>query len=107
MAKRNNFTLAALHVRIPDVSADKDPLLLQLYEEAIAKFRALTNLKGIVPMAARPLLREMVAIAYNRLKSEGLTGTGMQGVSESYLDGLPTDLMASIMEYKVKKLKGY
>ena len=43
------------------------------------------------------IIAEKIAIIkLNRLNSEGLTGQSYSGVSESYLDGYPADILAAM-----------
>ncbi|MCL2671972.1 MAG: hypothetical protein FWF10_08045 [Clostridiales bacterium] len=106
MPAQNSVTLKRLHVRIPDVPKERDKLLLALYDLACTKFRALAK-RSDIPIDARPLLDEMVAVAWNRLKAEGLTGISISGISESYVDGLPQDLLAAILSYRIKRLRTF
>ena len=104
MARPQDEILASIRRRLGNPPKQRNELLLALYEAAVAKFHALTRLPR-VPAKARPLLVEMVVVAYNRVKSEGLHSQSLHGAAESYLDGLPDDLTAAIMACKPKKLK--
>lgn len=47
--------------------------------------------------ASLELLAEKIAvIKLNRLGTEGLTAQGFSGVSESYIDGYPADIVAAL-----------
>lgn len=54
--------------------------------------------------ASLELLAEKIAvIKLNRLGTEGLTAQGYSGVSESYIDGYPADILAALN--RKRKLK--
>ena len=40
------------------------------------------------------IAQRIVIIKLNRINSEGLAAQGYSGVSESYIDGLPADIIA-------------
>jgi hypothetical protein len=49
--------------------------------------------------------RKMAVVKLNRVGTEGLAATGFSGVSESYIDGYPADIMAILnRKRKVKVL---
>lgn len=50
------------------------------------------------------LLAERIAVIYlNRMNTEGLTSTSFSGTSESFLDGLPDDIIKALN--KKRKVK--
>jgi hypothetical protein len=96
--------LTTLQMR-PGVENISAGLLADLITDVQTELRELINYTDDValPVAAFPVLKEMVLLKINRLGYEGISSTSVSGVSENFIDGLPADLMKKIM--KLRRLR--
>lgn len=96
--------LTAIQLR-PGVENISAELLVDLIADAQTELRDLINYPDDVafPGAAFPVLKEMVLLKINRLGYEGISSTSISGVSESFVNGYPSDLMKKIM--KLRRLR--
>lgn len=97
--------LEAIQLR-PGVENISAELLSDLITDAQVELRELINLpeNRELPASALPVLKEMVLLKINRLGYEGISSTSVSGVSESFIDGIPTDLMKKIMRLRRLRL---
>lgn len=72
-----------------------ESLLQDLIEQATDEVLGETQQSELNPALER-VVASSVVIKVNRLGTEGLASEGYSGVSTSYLDGLPADLMSII-----------
>lgn len=94
----NNLKLL---LNIADTS--KDALLSLVYDGAASNFFEYTN-QVEIPNAANSLIVKMAIVDYNRLGSQGLNSQSYSGVSESYINGYPADILSSLNKYRKLKV---
>lgn len=69
-----------------------DALINLCYKQAVTEVEAYCNREADIEL---DLVADRIAvIKLNRIGSEGLSGQSYSGVSESYIDGYPADIMA-------------
>ena len=69
-----------------------DALIGLCIKQAIAEVEAYC--KRDLDLELEMIAQRIVIIKLNRINSEGLAAQGYSGVSESYIDGLPADIIA-------------
>lgn len=74
-------------------SADNytDALIELIAKQALAEVEAYCN--RIVDTELEMIVLRIAIIKLNRMNTEGLASTSFSGVSESYVDGYPDDIM--------------
>lgn len=77
-------------------------LINALIDDATQEFKDYCN-RDDVPQATEAVIVQMVICRYNRLKSEGLTSQSYSGVSESYIDGYPANILKMLNHYRKVK----
>lgn len=53
-----------------------------------------------IPAKAHNLLLNMLLIRYNKMGAEGLSGQSFSGISESYIDGYPSEITKQLNQYR-------
>ena len=81
---------------IPGITDATATVIIEDTEQA---FKELCNV-DVIPDEASSLIAEMAVIRYNRLGSEGLASQGYSGASESFINGLPDDLLRRLGKYR-------
>ena len=76
-----------------------DEYLTLLLTEAEAEALAYTR-RDKVPAGLQPVIPRMALVMVNRTGSEGVVSQGLSGVSESYLDGWPAEVLAVLRRYR-------
>lgn len=82
----------------PGISNNSDELLLDIIKDYISEVKEYINLgdgEELSPFCIS-IVKELVIIKCNKFGTEGLSGASNSGVSESYLDGIPSDLKAKL-----------
>lgn len=69
-----------------------DALIGLCIKQAIAEVESYCNRE--MDLELEMIAQRIAIIKLNRLNTEGLASQGFSGVSESYIDGYPTDIMA-------------
>ena len=72
-----------------------DLILREAEAEALAYTRRET-----LPAGLETLIPRMALVMVNRTGSEGVVSQGFSGVSESYLDGYPDEIMRVLRRYR-------
>lgn len=87
--------LDKLKMLLPNVSGnDKDDLLTLLLDQATETAMSYTHSDDIVSLT--PDILKMAVYDYNRLGTEGLQSEGYSGVSFSYLEDYPENILRSL-----------
>lgn len=76
-----------------------EDLLAALTHIAVAEACAYCN-RPTMPPEAVGTLAQMVVLKYNRRGTEGATAEGYSGVTESYVDGYPSDIKHALMRWR-------
>ena len=69
-----------------------DGLIALVAKQALAEVEAYCNRVADLEMELVAL--QIAVIKLNRLNTEGLSSQSMSGISESYIDGYPADILA-------------
>lgn len=80
----------------------KDDLLSLILDTVIQEFLDYTNREDI-PDGSNAVVLQMAVIQYNRIGSQGVASQSYSGVSESYIDGYPSNILKQLNRYR--KLK--
>ena len=85
--------LEDIKILLGDAAANYSDALIDLcIKQAIAEIEAYCNRD--IDTELELIAQRLVIIKLNRINSEGLASQGYSGVSESYIDGLPADIIA-------------
>lgn len=76
-----------------------DEYLTLLLTEAEAEALAYTR-RDTLPPGLETVIPRMALVMANRTGSEGAASQGFSGVSESYLDGWPAEILAVLRRYR-------
>lgn len=79
-----------------------DALINLCYKQALTEVEAYCNREADIEL---DLVADRIAvIKLNRINTEGLSGQSFSGVSESYIDGYPADILAILNRKRKIKL---
>jgi hypothetical protein len=81
-----------------------DPQIKLFYDFAVAEVEAYCNRKIDSDPALKVCAQRIAVISLNRQNSEGLSSQSYSGVSESYVDGYPADIMAVLNRKRKVKI---
>lgn len=85
------------------VSNYSDAQISLAYKQALTEVEAYCNRE--VDIELDMIADRLAVIKLNRMNTEGLSGQGYSGVSESYIDGYPADILAILnRKRKIKVL---
>ena len=85
-----------------NLGEDKEPTLAILQSICDAHFKEYCNREDLPPFT-EPLILSMVLVQYNKLGAQGLTAQNYSGVSETFIDGYPQEIIKQLNRYR--KLK--
>lgn len=57
-----------------------------------------------IPQEAEGVIVKMVCVLYNKRQALGLSAQSFSGVSETFIDGYPTDIIRQLNKYRKMKL---
>ena len=85
------------------VSNYSDALISLCYKQALTEVESYCNREADIEL---DMIADRIAvIKLNRINTEGLSGQSYSGVSESYVDGYPADILAVLnRKRKIKTL---
>lgn len=89
--------LEEVKLLLGDAAANYSDTLIELMlKQSLAEVEAYCNRKidAIIDYELQMAVERIAIIKLNRINTEGLSGQSMSGVSESYLDGYPADILA-------------
>ena len=69
----------------------KDALINLCYEQALLEVETYCNREA--DAALEMIAQRITVIKLNRINTEGLAAQSFSGINESYIDGLPQDIM--------------
>ncbi|MBS4535829.1 phage head-tail connector protein [Clostridium sp. D2Q-14] len=79
--------------------SDEDQLLNIYIEDITREIQEYLNC-DILPIQAESIVRDLVVIKYNKQGSEGLKIENFSGVSQSFEDGYPKDIVKRLMRLR-------
>ncbi len=80
-------------------SDTKDTLINVLIEQAQSEFLNYCN-RDEVPDNAAGVINDMVLVNYSKLGTEGLAAQSFSGISDSFIDGYPSNLIKALNRYR-------
>lgn len=85
------------------VTKYSDALISLCYKQALTEVEAYCNREADIELDM--IADRLAVIKLNRMNTEGLTSQSYSGVSESYVDGYPADILAILnRKRKIKTL---
>ena len=85
------------------VSNYSDAQISLAYKQALTEVEAYCNREADIELDM--IVDRLAVIKLNRMNTEGLSGQSYSGVSESYVDGYPADILAILnRKRKIKTL---
>lgn len=86
------------------LDASQEPLLQRYIDKAISKIMTLTNRdKFYVEKEMQNQTIDVAVLLYNRKGTEGLKTQSYSGVSESYIEDIPSDLKRELNAHRLFK----
>lgn len=80
---------------------DRDFLLLDLIDDAKEDLKILTNNEELeIDGKAESIIKELVAIKFNSLGSEGLSSESAGGITQNFLNEIPKSLKYRILSLR-------
>ena len=92
-----------IKIMLGDAAANySDELIGLVAKQSIAEIQAYTN-RELLDYELEMIAERIAVIRLNRIHSEGLSAQSYSGVSESYIDGYPAEIMQILN--KKRKIK--
>jgi hypothetical protein len=100
MAQIDNI-VAALKLR-PGISNLTTELLTDIVQDTITDVVEYINLEEgtDVPTSCVSIVKDIVIVKCNKLGSEGLSSESYSGVSQSYIEDIPKDILRKLKRYR-------
>ena len=98
--------LERLKVRLGIAEDEQDSLLQAILEDVEGEILAFTN-RSELTTAMNPLQIKIAIIEYNKQGSEGMASDSQGGKSQSWIDGLPSDVKTSLISFRKLRLATY
>ncbi|MEG2412629.1 MAG: phage head-tail connector protein [Clostridium sp.] len=86
----------------PGMSSLREELIIEFIEDTFNDVAEYINLElGVdMPIGCISIVKDLVIIKANKLGSEGISSDSHEGVSQSYIDGIPKDIKARLRRYR-------
>lgn len=93
--------LQSLKLR-PGLSNLSDDLLKDFIQDSFNDVSEYINLEdGLeMPIGCISIVKDLVVIKVNKIGSEGISSESYEGVSHSYIDGIPKEIKARLRRYR-------
>lgn len=93
--------LKSLKLR-PGISNLSDDLLKDFIQDSFSDVSEYINLEdGLeMPIGCISIVKDLVVIKVNKIGSEGISSESYEGVSHSYIDGIPKEIKARLRRYR-------
>lgn len=98
--------LDKLKARLGIKDASQDALLESILEDVGADMLAITNRTELLPSMSS-LQIKIAIIEYNKQGSEGMSSDSQGGKSQSWIDGLPSDVQGALTSFRRLKVSNY
>lgn len=93
-----------LNIALSDKSQDSN--LECILEDVEADMLAFTNRSELLP-SMNSLQIKIAIIEYNKQGSEGMSSDSQGGKSQSWIDGLPSDVQSTLTSFRRLKVSNY
>ncbi|WP_061309226.1 phage head-tail connector protein [Clostridium botulinum] len=82
----------------PGISSVEEFLLADLVQDSVIEVSDYINLKEgkELPMGCISIIKDIVVIKVNKLGSEGVSSESYSGVSQSYTEDIPKDILRKL-----------
>lgn len=89
----------------PGVDCNSDEMLLDVINDAIEEVKEYINSgdNDVLSPFCISIVKELVLVKLNRIGAEGLSSQSNSGTSESYTDGIPSDIKSKLR--RLRKLR--
>lgn len=86
----------------PGISTLNEGLLKDFIEDTFSEVGEYINLmEGVdMPVGCISIVKDLVVIKGNKLGSEGISSDSHEGISQSYIDGMPKEIKAKLRRYR-------
>lgn len=86
----------------PGMSNISDALLIDFIQDSFNDVSQYINLTGgaEMPVGCISIIKDLVVIKVNKLGSEGISSESHEGISQSYIDGMPKDIKDRLRRYR-------
>ena len=93
--------LQSLKLR-PGISNLSDDLLKDFIQDSFNDVSEYINLEEDLemPIGCISIVKDLVVIKVNKIGSEGISSESYEGVSHSYIDGIPKEIKARLRRYR-------
>lgn len=93
--------LQSLKLR-PGISNLSDELLKDFIDDSYNEVAEYINLMKDteMPIGCISIVKDLVVVKVNRIGSEGITSESKEGISQSYVDGIPKEIKARLRRYR-------
>ena len=98
--------LEKLKMRLGIKDTSQNTLLESILEDVEADMLAFTNRTELLPSMSS-LQIKIAIIEYNKQGSEGMSSDSQGGKSQSWIDGLPQDVVAALTSFRRLKVSNY
>lgn len=98
--------LEKLKLRLGIADTSQDSLLESILEDVEVEMLVHTNRSELLP-AMQALQIKIAIIEYNKQGSEGMSSSSQGGVSQSWVDGLPQNVKATLTSFRRLKVSNY
>lgn len=84
------------------ISNNSDDLLLDIIKDTIVEVSDYINLeeRKELPEKCISIVKDISIIKANKLGSEGVSGESYSGVSQSYIEDIPKDILRKLRRYR-------
>ncbi len=93
--------LQSLKLR-PGISNLSDELLKDFIQDSFSDVTEYINLEegAEMPVGCISIVKDLVVIKANRIGSEGISSESHEGVSQTYIDGIPKEIKTRLRRYR-------
>jgi len=86
----------------PGISNLSDELLKDFVQDSFSEVADYINLEdGLeMPIGCISIVKDLVVIKANRIGSEGISSESHEGVSQTYIDGIPKEIKTRLRRYR-------
>lgn len=86
----------------PGISNFTEELLKDLVQDTIIEVKSYCNIQEDldIPLGCISIVKDLVVIKANKLGCEGVSSESYSGVSQSYIDDVPKDILRKLTRYR-------
>ncbi len=85
--------LEKIKIRLGITDNERNLLINDLIDDTKEDIKSYINTDDLeITPGIERIIKELVILKFNRLGAEGITSENIEGVQQSYIDGLPNDL---------------